>query len=59
MDDKKLLALARKNAAKSADIERKKKNKTYDATLDATRPTDSPEDSEADAIFREMKKREF
>jgi hypothetical protein len=59
MDDKKLLALARKNAAKAADIERKKKNKTYDATLDATRAPEAPEDSEADTIFREMKKREF
>ena len=59
MDDKKLLALAKKNAAKSADIEKKRKKKTYDATLDVTRPEDPPEDSEADAIFREMKKREF
>ena len=33
--------------------------KTYDATLDVTRPEDPPDDSEADAIFREMKKREF
>jgi hypothetical protein len=59
MDDKKLLALARKNAAKSAEIEKKRKKKTYDATLDVTRPEEPPEDSEADAIFREMKKREF
>jgi hypothetical protein len=59
MDNKKLLALARKNAAKSADIEKKRKKKTYDATLDVTRPPDAPDDSEADAIFREMKKREF
>lgn len=59
MDEKKLRALARKNAAKSADVDRKRKNKTYDATLDVTRPTDAPDDSEADAIFREMKRREF
>lgn len=59
MDNKKLLALAKKNAAKSADLEKKRKKKTYDATLDVTRPEDPPEDSEADAIFREMKKREF
>jgi hypothetical protein len=59
MDDKKLRALAKKNAAKSAEIDRKRKKKTYDATLDVTRPPDAPEDSEADAIFREMKKREF
>jgi hypothetical protein len=59
MDHKKLLALAKKNAAKSADIEKNRKKKTYDATLDVTRPEDAPDDSEADAIFREMKKREF
>lgn len=59
MDNKKLLALARKNAAKSAAIDKKRKSKTYDATLDVTRPAEVPEDSEADAIFREMKKREF
>jgi hypothetical protein len=59
MDNKKLLALAKKNAAKSAAIEKKRKKKTYDATLDVTRPEDAPDDSEADAIFREMKKREF
>lgn len=59
MDHKKLIALAKKNAAKSADIEKKRKKKTYDATLDVTRPEEPPEDSEADAIFREMKKREF
>lgn len=59
MDNKKLLALAKKNAAKSAEIEKKRKKKTYDATLDVTRPEDAPDDSEADAIFREMKKREF
>jgi hypothetical protein len=59
MDEKKLRALARKNAAKSADLEQKRKKKTYDATLDVTRPAEAPDDSEADAIFREMKKREF
>ena len=59
MDNKKLLALARKNAAKAAEIDKKRKKKTYDATLDATRPEDAPEDSDADSIFREMKRREF
>ena len=54
-----LIALAKKNAAKSANLEKKLKKKTYDATLDVTRPEDPPDDSEADAIFREMKKREF
>ena len=59
MDNKKLLALAKKNAAKAADVERKRKKKTYDATLDVTRPEEAPEDSEAESIFREMKRREF
>jgi hypothetical protein len=59
MDNKKLLALARKNAAKAAEVERKRKKKTYDSTLDATRPEEAPDDSEADSIFREMKRREF
>ncbi|MEP6690114.1 MAG: hypothetical protein ABJD07_03100 [Gemmatimonadaceae bacterium] len=60
MDDKKLLALAKKNAAKSV-APKTKKPPLYDATLDATRAPDVPEEAagEADAIFREMKKREF
>lgn len=57
MDDKQLLALARKNAAKSqAQL---KPKRSYDATLDATRPAPLDEGSEADRIFREMKRREF
>ena len=58
MDDKKIAALARKNAAKAAQLQ-KKRTKSFDDTLDATRPTDASEDSEADEIFREIKKREF
>ncbi len=58
MDDKKLLALARKNAAK-AQV-RAKPKPAFDATLDATRPATPDDDSgEAERIFREMKRREF
>lgn len=58
MDDKKILALARKNAAKSI-AQNKPKNKAYDATIDATRPVAPDDASEADRIFKEMKRREF
>jgi len=58
MDQKKLLALARKNAAQ-AQRAQKKQRQLFDATLDATRPPEADETSEADQIFREMKKREF
>ena len=58
MDNKKLLALARKNAAK-AEQAQKKARRTFDATLEATRPPESPEREEAERIFREMKRREF
>jgi hypothetical protein len=58
MDDKKLLALARKNAAKAADAQRKRQ-RSYDATLDATRPAEREDDGDAERIFREMKRREF
>lgn len=59
MDDKKLKALARRNAAKAA--ERAKPKPAYDATLDATRPAAvTPEEvAEAERLFKEMKKREF
>lgn len=57
MDDKKIEALARKNAAKS--VAQSKPRKAYDATLDATRPAAPDEGSEAQRIFREMKRREF
>ena len=57
MNDKQLLALARKNAAKSQAQQKPKR--AYDATLDATRPAPADEGSEADRIFREMKRREF
>jgi primase-polymerase (primpol)-like protein len=58
MNDKQLQALAKKNAAKSAEA-KKKARASFDATLDATRPPEAEEQSEADAIFREMKRREF
>jgi hypothetical protein len=58
MDDKKILALAKKNAAKAAKVE-KKRQRSYDDTLDATKPVDAEEGSDADEIFREMKKRTF
>jgi hypothetical protein len=54
-DDKKLEALARKNAAKAAK-EKPVKRHRYDDTLQADRQDD---DAEASALFREMKKREF
>ena len=57
MDDKKIQALARKNAAKAQAV--KKQKPAFDPTLDATRPPEAPEGSEADRIFREMKRREF
>ena len=56
MDDRKLLALARKNAAKAQ--EQAKPKRSYDATLDATHPTDAKDHSDAERIFREMKRRE-
>jgi hypothetical protein len=57
MDDKKLRALAKKNAAKSHIQQNTRR--VYDATLEATRPANTGEESEADEIFREMKRREF
>jgi len=53
MDEKKLQALARKNAAKAA-AQQKPKAK-YDSTL---RPDDD-KGEEALKLFKEMKKREF
>ncbi len=53
-DDKKLEALARKNAAKVTK-EKTKKRRQYDDTLQPERE----EDADAGELFREMKKREF
>ena len=58
MNEKKLLALARKNAAKAQQAQNKPR-RTYDATLEATRPTEPEPGGEAERIFREMKRREF
>ena len=54
-DDKKLEALAKKNAAKAAK-EKPAKRHRYDDTLG--RDTEDA-DAEASSLFREMKKREF
>ena len=54
MDEKKLQALARKNAAKAA-AQQKPKAK-YDSTLPAN---ENPTDQDALKLFKEMKKREF
>ena len=56
VDDKKIIALARKNAAKAQQVQEKNRQK-FDATLDATRPAERSAD--ADRIFKEMKRREF
>jgi hypothetical protein len=53
MDEKKLQALARKNAAKAA-AQQKPKAK-YDDTL----PSANDPDQDALKLFKEMKKREF
>ncbi len=54
-DDKKLEALARKNAAKAAK-EKPARRHRYDDTLQRDTEDD---DAEASALFKEMKKREF
>ena len=54
MDDRKLLALARKNAAKSVQ-KKPKMTPTYDDTL----PPPAEDDGETKRLFQEMKKREF
>jgi hypothetical protein len=57
VDDKKIIALAKKNAAKAQQVQEKNRQK-FDATLDATRPPGTSS-VEADRIFKEMKRREF
>jgi len=55
-DDKKIQALAKKNAAKIAKAkEGTAANPAYDATLRIKRE----EESESRTLFKEMKKREF
>jgi hypothetical protein len=58
MNQKKLEALAKRNAAKAGKVQQQR-SRTYDATLDATRPKSDDDSGEADRIFREMKRREF
>jgi hypothetical protein len=54
MDDKKILALAKKNAAKSVQ-KKPKMTPTYEDTL----PPQPVDDEETKRLFQEMKKREF
>jgi hypothetical protein len=54
MDDKKLLALAKKNAAKA--LKPPPPARTYDPTLP---PETTDEIEEAQRLFKEMKRREF
>jgi hypothetical protein len=60
MDEKQLLALAKKNAAKAAKAQEaeKKARKKYDKTLDMSAPEDA-DSLEALKMFKEMKRREF
>jgi hypothetical protein len=53
MDEKKLQALARKNAAKAAAQQKPK------AKYDSTIPAANEPDQDALKLFKEMKKREF
>jgi len=58
LSDKQIAALAKRNAAKAQQIQKKRQQK-FDATLDATRSPDEDDTGEAQRIFDEMKKREF
>ncbi|HXV87218.1 MAG TPA: hypothetical protein VD793_10985 [Gemmatimonadales bacterium] len=53
-DDKKLAALIKKTAAKVANTKPKNRQR-YDETL----PPEKEEDGDAQALFSEMKKRDF
>ena len=57
-DERKLLALVKKNAAKAAKAPPKPKP-TYDDTLPPKPVDQADEDAERKAFFSEMKKREF
>lgn len=59
MNEKQLQALIKKNAARAERAQKQKQRPAFDSTLDATRSPDAADESDADAIFREMKKREF
>ena len=54
-DDKKLAALARKNAAKATTEKKKKDRKRYDDTL----RDETEDDLDAQRFFSQMKRREF
>ncbi len=57
MNEKQLIALARRNAAKSQA--QAKPKRSFDATLDATRAATTEAGGDADRMFKEMKRREF
>lgn len=56
MNDKQLEALARKNAARTQELA--KRRPVYDATLEATR-NETSDSAETTRLFKEMKRREF
>ena len=55
IDDRKLAALAKKNAAKAAKPKDKSRRRKYDDTL----PDETEQDLDQRDFFSEMKKREF
>jgi hypothetical protein len=57
MNEKQLIALARRNAAKSQA--QAKPKRSFDATLDATRAATTEAGGDAERMFKEMKRREF
>jgi len=54
--DRKILALAKKNAAKAVEGAKPKASRKYDATLPNT---EGQTDEERERFFKEMKRREF
>ncbi|HET6682009.1 MAG TPA: hypothetical protein VFG84_12465 [Gemmatimonadaceae bacterium] len=57
MDEKQLAKLIRKNSAKAEQRQQGRKARAYDHTAPVRESTE--DDKERDAIFKEMKKREF
>ena len=55
MDDKKLEALAKRNAAKPTKPKAEKLRRRYDDTL----PPDTEDDLEVRGFFKDMKQRDF
>jgi hypothetical protein len=54
--ERKILALAKKNAAKAVDAAKPKPSRRYDATLPSE---EGKTDEERERFFKEMKRREF